>query len=89
MVNQSLPQWQQNPIQGAIPNQSPLTPADEALLTETLVECRARLQMALQTAQTYRQLPDLATALGDAVTGCDEALAVLNDPSTYLDASDD
>jgi hypothetical protein len=72
-------------MQGAIPSVSPLTPADEAYLTETLVECRARLQMALQTAQTYSRLPDLATALGDALTGCDEALAVVQDPQKYVE----
>jgi hypothetical protein len=85
---QSFSQWQQSPIQGAVPSVSPLTPADEAFLAETLVECRNRLQMALKTAQTYSRLPDLATGLGDAITGCDEALIVLNDPATYLDAND-
>jgi hypothetical protein len=85
MVNQALPQWQQAPVQGAIPSQSPLAPVDEAYLTETLVECRARLGMALQTAQTYNRLPDLATALGDAVTACEEALAVVEDPQKYLE----
>lgn len=82
---QSYTQWQQTPVQGVIPSISPLTPADEAYLAETLVECRQRLQMALQTAQTYSRLPDLATALGDALTGCDEALAVVQDPQKYLD----
>ncbi len=85
----SFSQWQQIPIQGAIPSQSPLAPADQSFLEETLVECRTRLQMALQTAQTYSRLPDLATALGDALTGCDEALAVLADLATYLDANDE
>jgi hypothetical protein len=88
VTHQSFSQWQQNPIQGAVPSVSPLTPADESFLIETLVECRARLQMALQTAQTYSRLPDLATGLGDAITGCDEALVVLGDPATYLDAND-
>ena len=85
MVNQSLPQWQQTPVQGEIPNQSPLAPADEVFLAEILVECRNRLQMALKIAQTYSRLPDLATALGDAVTGCDEALAVVQDPQKYIE----
>ncbi len=85
MVNQALPQWQQAPVQGAIPNQSIFTPADESFLEETLVECRARLRMALETAKTYNRLPDLATALGDAVTGCEEALAVVRDPQKYLE----
>ncbi len=83
--HQTFTQWQQNPIQGAIPSQSPLTPADESFLTQTLVECRARLEMALETAKTYNSLPDLATALGDAVTGCDEALAITQDPQKYID----
>jgi hypothetical protein len=86
---QTFTQWQQSPVQGAIPNQSPLTPADESFLAETLIECRARLQMALETAKGYSRLPDLATGIGDALTGCDEALAVLADPQTYLDANDD
>ena len=85
MVNQALPQWQQAPVQGAIPSQSPLTVADEDFLVETLMECRARLRMALETAKTYNRLPDLATALGDAVTGCEEALAVVRDPQKYLE----
>jgi hypothetical protein len=85
VTHQSFSQWQQNSIQGAIPSPSPLTPADESFLTETLVECRARLQMALQTAQTYSRLPDLATGLGDAITGCVEALAVVRDPQKYLE----
>jgi hypothetical protein len=85
VTHQSFSQWQQNPAQGAIPSVSPLTPADEAFLAETLVECQTRLKMALQTAQTYNRLPDLATALGDAVTGCDEALAVVQDPQKYLE----
>ena len=82
---QSFTQWQQTPMQGTVPSSSPLTPADEAYLTETLVECRVRLQMALETAQTYSRLPDLATALGDALTGCDEALAVGQDSQKYID----
>ena len=82
---QSFSQWQQNPVQGAIPSPSPLIPADQVYLTETLVECRVRLQMALETAQTYSRLPDLATALGDALTGCDEALAVVQDSQKYID----
>lgn len=64
---------------------SPLIPADEDFLTEVLVECRARLQAALETAKTYSRLPDLATAVGDALTGCDEALAVVQDPQKYID----
>jgi hypothetical protein len=83
--HQSFAQWQQSPIQSAIPSTSPLTPADESFLTETLVECRARLRMALQTAQTYNRLPDLAIGLGDALTGCVEALAVVQDPQKYIE----
>jgi hypothetical protein len=83
--HQIFTQWQENPVQGAVSGQSPLTPADESFLAETLVECRNRLQMALQTAQTYSRLPDLATGLGDAVTACEEALAVLRDPQNYLE----
>ncbi len=83
--HQAFTQWQQNPIQGAVPSASPLTPIDEVYLAETLVECRSRLRMALETAQTYSRLPDLATGLGDAITGCDEALAVVRDPQKYIE----
>jgi hypothetical protein len=85
---QSFTQWQQNPAQGAVPSSSPLTPADEAFLAESLVECRARLQMALETAKGYSRLPDLGIGIGDALQGIEEALAVLADPTTYLDAYD-
>lgn len=85
---QTFTQWQENPSQGAIPNQSPIAPADEAFLAETLVECRARLQMALETAKGYSRLPDLGIGIGDALQGIEEALIVLNDPATYLDAYD-
>ena len=59
------------------------TPADESYLVETLVECRFKLESALSTAQRYSSLPDLAVALSDALTGCHEALAIVNDPKTY------
>jgi hypothetical protein len=85
VTHQSFSQWQQPPIQGAIPSVSPLTSADEAFLTETLIECQTRLRMALETAQTYSRLPDLATALGDAFMGCHEALAVVQDPQKYIE----
>jgi hypothetical protein len=85
VTHQSFSQWQQNSIQGAIPSPSPLTPADEAFLTETLIECQIRLKMALETAQTYSRLPDLATGIGDALTGCVEALAVVQDPQKYIE----
>ena len=81
--HQSFSQWQQSPIQGAIPARSPFTPADESYLQETLTECRVRLESALTTAQRYSRLPDLAVALSDALTGCHEALAIVNDPKTY------
>ncbi len=81
--HQSFSQWQQSAIQGAIPVQSPFTPADEAYLQEVLVDCRVRLESALSTAKGYRRLPDLTVALSDAITGCTEALAIVNDPQTY------
>ena len=83
LSHQSFSQWQQSPVQGAIPHQSPLTPADEAYLQEVLTECRVKLESALGTAKGYNGLPDLAVALADALTGCQEALAVINDPQTY------
>ena len=81
--HQSFSQWQQSPQQGTIPARSHLTPADESYLQETLIECRVKLESALSTAQRYSRLPDLAVALSDALTGCTEALAVINDPQTY------
>lgn len=86
---ETFTQWQQAPAQGTIPSSSPIAPADEAYLQETLVECRTRLRMALETAQTYSRLPDLGIGIGDALQGIEEALTVLNDPQTYLDANDD
>jgi len=83
--HQSFSQWQQSPIQGVIPVQSPFTPADEAYLQEVLTECRVRLESALSTAKGYSRLPDLTVALSDAITGCNEALAITNDPKTYLE----
>jgi hypothetical protein len=82
---QTFTQWQENPVQGAVSGQSPFTPADESFLAETLIECQTRLKTALETAQTYSRLPDLATGLGDAITGCDEALAVVRDPQKYIE----
>jgi len=83
--HQSFHQWQQSPQQGAVPTRSPFTPADEIYLTETLVECRTKLESALSAAQRYSRLPDLATTLADAITGCEQALTVVNDPQTYLE----
>jgi hypothetical protein len=83
--HQSFSQWQQSAIQGAIPVQSPFALADEIYLTETLVECRVKLESALSTAKGYSRLPDLTVALSDAITGCNEALAITNDPKTYLE----
>ncbi len=81
--HQSFSQWQQSPVQGAIPVQSPFTSADEAYLQEVITECKMRFESALGTAKGYSRLPDLAVALSDAVTGCNEALAVVKDPQTY------
>jgi hypothetical protein len=82
---QPFPEWQQAPIQGAIPNSSPFTLADEQYLLEVLTECRAKLESALATAQGYSQLPDLAKGIGDAITGIHEAAAVVIDPELYLE----
>jgi hypothetical protein len=83
LSHQDFQSWQQSPIQGAIPAPSPFTPADESYLQEVLMECRVRLESALATAKGYSGLPDLAVALSDAITGCQEALVVVNDPKTY------
>jgi hypothetical protein len=42
-----------------------------------------KLESAFATAQRYNHLPDLSIALSDALTGCNEALTVVNDPKTY------
>ena len=83
LSHQSFSQWQQSPQQGAIPARSPFTPADESYLQEVLTECRVRLESALSTAQGYAHLPDLSTALSDAITGCQRAIAIVNDPENY------
>ncbi len=83
LSQQNLQSWQQSPVQGAIPAQSLLTPADESYLQEVLTECCIKLESALTTAKGYSGLPDLTVALADALTGCQEALAVINDPQTY------
>ena len=83
LSHQSFSQWQQSPTQGAIPARSPFTPADEIYLQEVLTECRVRLESALSTAQGYAHLPDLSTALSDAITGCQKAIAIVNDPENY------
>jgi hypothetical protein len=81
--HQNFSQWQQSPVQGAIPARSPFTPADESYLQEVLTECRVRLESALATAKGYSRLPSLATALSHAVEGCQEAIAIVNDPQNY------
>lgn len=65
---------------------SPLTSADESYLAEVAVECRVRLESALSTAERYRsQVPALATALADALTGCQQATSILDDLEVYAD----
>ncbi len=81
---QSFQNWQQTAIQGAIPPSSPFAPADEQYLVEVLTECRHRLDSALATAKRYPRLPDLSTALSDAITGIHEAAAIVIEPETYL-----
>ena len=83
-MKQSLFQWQPNPAQGAMPSNSPFTDSDESYLTETVVECRVRLESALDTAERYRgQVPELAIALADSLTSIQQALVVLNDLPSY------
>lgn len=82
---QSFSNWQQSPVQGTISAKSPINSADEQYLIEVLTECRTKLESALQNAQEYQLLPDLAAGIGDAISGCRDALAVLNDPQTYLE----
>jgi hypothetical protein len=82
---QTFHQWQQSPSQGAIPPQSPFTPADESYLIETLVQCRCQLETVLKTAQGYEQLPDLAEAIADSLTAIHKAEAITLDPATYVE----
>ena len=83
LSQQSSSQWQQSPTQGAIPARSPFTPTDEIYLQQVLTECRIRLESALSTAQGYVPLPDLSNALSNAITGCQKAIAIVNDPQNY------
>ncbi len=64
---------------------TPFTHADEVHLIETVVECRNQLQSALTTAQGYSKVPQLTTALADAVTAVQQADAILSDLDTYAD----
>ncbi len=66
-------------------SKQPFTPADESYLAEVAVECRVKLESALQTAQRYSRVPQLTTALADALTGCQQAAAILQDLNTYSD----
>jgi len=63
----------------------PFTSADESYLAEVVIECKNRLQSALSTAQLYSKVPALTTALADALTGCEQAAAILNDLDSYSD----
>ncbi len=77
--------WNKAFIQGAIPNSSPFTPPDEVYLLEVLTECCSRLNSALATSERYPQLPDLKSAIADAITGIHEAAAIVVEPETYLE----
>ena len=82
---QPFTNWQQNPVQGTIPPQTPFTPADESYLLETLVQCRCQLESTLKTAQGYPQLPDLTEAIADSLTAIHKAEAITLDPATYVE----
>lgn len=68
--------------------ESLMSDADEIYLVEAVTESRVRLESALNTARRYSQVPALATALADAVTGCQEAVAILDDLETYTDGGE-
>ena len=67
------------------PSKSPFAPNDEAYLAEVAVECQVKLQSALETAKRYSRVPELTTSLADALTGCQQAAAILQDLDTYSD----
>jgi hypothetical protein len=54
--HQSFSQWQQSPVQGAIPTPSPFALVDESYLQEVLTDCRVKLESARLTAQRYSRL---------------------------------
>lgn len=78
-------QWQQSPIQGAIPRTSPITPADEKALLEAFTECGERLRAVQEIAQRYPQLAELGAGISDARQSIAEAAAVVIEPETYLE----
>lgn len=79
-MNQCFSQWQSSPIQGAMPFNSPFTSADEFYLAEVVTECRVNLESALRTAEGYQaKVPELVTALADALTACQQASVILKD----------
>jgi hypothetical protein len=85
LPHQNLQSWQQAPIQGTVPQSSPFTQADEQYLLEVLTDCRHKVDSALATAKRYPRLPDLSTALSDAITGIHEAAAIVIEPESYLE----
>jgi len=85
LPHQDFKDWQQSPIQGKFPPSSPFTQADEQYLLEVLTDCRHKVDSALSTAKRYPRLPDLSTALSDAITGIHEAAAIVIEPEAYLE----
>lgn len=69
------------------PSEKPsiFTPADEQYLLEVLTQCRVSLETSLITTRKYHHLPDLSTAISDALTGIQKAEAIVIEPSTYLE----
>jgi hypothetical protein len=86
LPHQDFKDWQQSLIQETVPpSSSPFTQADEQYLLEVLTDCRHKLDSALATSKRYPRLPDLSTALSDAITGIHEAAAIVIEPETYLE----
>lgn len=79
MTYQAFKQWQQNPVQGAIP-----LPSSEGLQKENIYDALATALPSLEAAHnaaTHLKTSheDLYTAICDALNSCNEALERLTD----------
>jgi hypothetical protein len=87
LKQQTQQQWRQKPMQGAIIKQSPCTPAYFHSLLEDLTLAQSHLEAANSfNCLLQDNTPELASNIADALTACQEALAILNDLPTYRDS---